>query len=115
MNKTEHVGCFLKCVFVIHFVSVLNASGIAISSSSWAQGLLLLMYTGFQHFSLGTADGCLSLSCILLVMCSCITLLIHGSQGFTNFVNYFVLLLLLLETFWLRVAELQLPVWQGMC
>jgi hypothetical protein len=76
---------------------------------------LLLMYTGFQHFSLGTADGCLSLSCILLVMCSCITLLIHGSQGFTNFVNYFVLLLLLLETFWLRVAELQLPVWQGMC
>jgi len=60
MNKTEHVGSFLKRIIVIHFVSVLNVSGNAISSSPWAQGLLLLMYTDFQHFSLGTADGCLA-------------------------------------------------------
>jgi len=113
VNKTEHVGCFLKHIFVIHFVSVLNVSEIAVSSSPWAQGLLLLMYTDFQHFSLGTAGGCLSLSCILLVMCICITLLKHGSQGFTNFVNYFILLLL--ETFWLRGAELPLSVWQEVC
>jgi hypothetical protein len=106
MNKTEHVGSFFsvyKCN--TFFVSVLNVSGIAISSLPWAQGLLLLMYPGFQHFSIGTADGCLSMSCILLVMFSCITLLVHGSQGFTNFINYFILLLSL-ETFWLRGAEL---------
>lgn len=105
MHKTEHVDSFLKCIIVTHLLSVLNVFGIAISSSPWAQGLLLLMYPGLQHFSLGTTDGCLSMSCILLVTFSCITLLIHGIQGFTNFVNYFILLLLL-ETFWLRGAEL---------